>query len=446
MNPSPKRPSTTQVQRRHFLGAIGAGSIFGLSGCLGGSDIKDSDGDGVIDSQDYAPRDASVQESADMRGTARVTPVATEARETPEVTTTPTSTPTPTPLSEYGTISATNPGLQEGGNYIADYSPEHVTVQLVAEDVDGIVAAGNDLLVVIAEFPREKEYGVFRQSFTPPSSGYSSVEVPIQFPAAAEDKTVHFLVFFINEDISESAATSADLKMVAESDPFIVDTTTETIRREQPTVLDSLKPVSGDFFSREETEGAYALTLEGRTQGTAWSASYLIYKSAYAVAVGRDRGRSREEFVAFEMQDGFAGEFAGLLSSIAADHGISDERTQVEFIIDFVQRLPYVSDIVSTGFDDYTKFSIETLTELGGDCEDTSIMLAGLLQSPPFGYDMVLIQPPEHMGVGIYGSDLYGSYWEEGGRDYYYIETTGEGWGIGDFPESLDDSAYVYQV
>ena len=115
---------------------------------------------------------------------------------------------------------------------------------------------------------------------------------------------------------------------------------------------------------------------------------------------------------------------------------------------DFVQHLPYVPDDVSTPYDDYTKFSAETLCELGGDCEDTAILLASVLQSAPFEYDMVLIQPPRHMAVGIYGKDdLPGYYWEKDGRKYYYIETTGVGWGIGDLPEEYEDaSAYVIQV
>jgi len=61
------------VDRRRFV-AAGAASLTSLiAGCsdiLGqGSeetDIQDSDGDGVIDSEDYAPRDPDVQERSDV--------------------------------------------------------------------------------------------------------------------------------------------------------------------------------------------------------------------------------------------------------------------------------------------------------------------------------------------------------------------------------------------
>lgn len=136
-----------------------------------------------------------------------------------------------------------------------------------------------------------------------------------------------------------------------------------------------------------------------------------------------------------------------MLNKEAEDNGITNKVSQVGFIIDFVQRLPYVPDDVSKGFDDYTKFIMETFVELSGDCEDTSIMLASLLEAEPFGYDMILIQPPGHMGAGIWQSEPSGYYWELDGRKYSYIETTGEGWGIGDCPDDYrGQRAYLHQV
>jgi hypothetical protein len=55
--------------RRRFLRTGGVVGIAGLTGCsqiTGGNDIKDTDGDGVIDSEDYAPRDPDVQDAEDV--------------------------------------------------------------------------------------------------------------------------------------------------------------------------------------------------------------------------------------------------------------------------------------------------------------------------------------------------------------------------------------------
>jgi|APHM01.1.fsa_nt_gi hypothetical protein len=58
-----------ESSRRGFLQSSAVVGIIGLTGCsqiTGGSDIQDTDGDGVIDSEDYAPRDASVQDASDI--------------------------------------------------------------------------------------------------------------------------------------------------------------------------------------------------------------------------------------------------------------------------------------------------------------------------------------------------------------------------------------------
>jgi len=76
--------------RRRFLQTVGAAGLIGSSGCLRldnkddstpaattTSDIKDTDGDGVIDSEDYAPRDASIQ-AAEQVNESDSTPTETE--------------------------------------------------------------------------------------------------------------------------------------------------------------------------------------------------------------------------------------------------------------------------------------------------------------------------------------------------------------------------------
>jgi len=80
--------------RRRFLCGVLAGGLISMAGCsdLIGSDddgVQDSDGDGVIDSEDYAPQDPDVQKKSDI-GSGESTP------ETP----TPTETATPTPTEE----------------------------------------------------------------------------------------------------------------------------------------------------------------------------------------------------------------------------------------------------------------------------------------------------------------------------------------------------------
>jgi hypothetical protein len=92
---------------------------------------------------------------------------------------------------------------------------------------------------------------------------------------------------------------------------------------------------------------------------------------------------------------------------------LSDDE-YVEFLSCFVQSIPYYTE-------DELNYPIETLWDQRGDCDDKSMLLAGLLTR--VGYDVVLLSydPEEHMTVGIKTESGY-AYPNTGG--YAVIETT----------------------
>jgi hypothetical protein len=121
-----------------------------------------------------------------------------------------------------------------------------------------------------------------------------------------------------------------------------------------------------------------------------------------------------------------------------------DADEAANYIISFVQSLDYIPDNIVTGYDEYPKYPVETLYDRGGDCEDTSILLAALLKE--MGYSVALIGLTDdnmengHMGVGIKGvSSLPGDYFIHEDQQYYYIETSEKGWGVGELPPQLKD-------
>lgn len=62
-------------------------------------------------------------------------------------------------------------------------------------------------------------------------------------------------------------------------------------------------------------------------------------------------------------------------------------------------------------------------------------------------YSTVYINPPDHVAVGIWGTDLYGSYYTYNDKTYYYCETTGEGFEIGESPAAYrNQEAYIYDI
>lgn len=99
--------------RRKFLAVVGTSGAATLGGCLDvinseGEDIKDTDGDGVIDSEDYAPRDASVQRAEQVKedsGTTNPEKSTTSDEETTSEETTESTTTERTTTSQDSSLS-----------------------------------------------------------------------------------------------------------------------------------------------------------------------------------------------------------------------------------------------------------------------------------------------------------------------------------------------------
>lgn len=129
---------------------------------------------------------------------------------------------------------------------------------------------------------------------------------------------------------------------------------------------------------------------------------------------------------------------AAELKRLAAQKGYDSEET-VNFAASFVQNLRYRLED-----EEYPNYPVETLYDRGGDCEDTAILTAALLQS--MGYDTVLIRfDPEgervagHMAVGVAVAGFSGGYsYTFEGRKYYYLETTSASWTLGEIPSEYE--------
>jgi hypothetical protein len=134
----------------------------------------------------------------------------------------------------------------------------------------------------------------------------------------------------------------------------------------------------------------------------------------------------------------------GLLTQ-SQKEGFSDDES-LSFALAFVQGLPWTSDSVTTGFDEYPRFPVETLVEGGGDCEDTVVLYASLVQA--MGYGAILVSPPGHMGAGVAAAPGFpGTVYRWEGQDYAYAETTGEGYSIGDLPSQYEgEKVEIYDL
>ena len=112
-----------------------------------------------------------------------------------------------------------------------------------------------------------------------------------------------------------------------------------------------------------------------------------------------------------------------------------DER-KVNFVLAFVQSLPYTDDAETTGYGDFYKYVTETLVEGGGDCEDTSVLFASIMSGLDF--KLALINPPGHLAVGVKGN-FRGAYVSYENEKYFFCETTGIDWRLGQVPQRYEN-------
>lgn len=147
-----------------------------------------------------------------------------------------------------------------------------------------------------------------------------------------------------------------------------------------------------------------------------------------------------DTYTADSDDDQVISEIVSGLTSEANKRGISGDEL-AEFVVAFVQSFPYVSDSISTPSDEYPRYPVETLLQKEGDCEDTAILTAVLLNELGYGSALLYLPDQGHMAVGILGNEnVEGSYYEKDGQRYYYLETTAVGWHIGEIPDDCQDA------
>jgi hypothetical protein len=157
-----------------------------------------------------------------------------------------------------------------------------------------------------------------------------------------------------------------------------------------------------------------------------------------------DNNEERTEFVT--SNDATIVYIALTLDDWASERGYSDLK-KANFVLSFVSDLEYTYDNESVGPDEYWRYPLETLYDETGDCEDTSILYASLMEA--LGYDAVLFLLPGHMAAGLDADGATGSYVEYGGVKYFYCETTGDpgDWSVGKAPSAyIGVSVEVIQV
>ncbi|HEX3001661.1 MAG TPA: hypothetical protein VHN82_04745 [Methanoregula sp.] len=112
-------------------------------------------------------------------------------------------------------------------------------------------------------------------------------------------------------------------------------------------------------------------------------------------------------------QDDFYSSIIATFRSIRSQQGLDDDE-YLELIVVFIQSMPYESLSLNP-----PKFPVETFVDRSGDCDDKSLLLAGILSREGYNVSLLSFPPEAHMAVGV--ACPGGEYKSTG---YAFIETT----------------------
>jgi hypothetical protein len=188
-------------------------------------------------------------------------------------------------------------------------------------------------------------------------------------------------------------------------------------------------------------EREYTWTWEGAERTVSIVVPEALYD--YYSVKARYLSADYSGYVLHPLDDNYVAVLAREFEVYRIDEGLTEQEL-MGLTISFVQSFEYVTDSPSGGIGDYPNYPVETLIGAKGDCEDTSILLASLLES--MGYQVSLLLLPNHMAVGL-AANATGVSWTMGNVTYYYLETTTSGWNVGQIPpEFSHDAAEVFPV
>lgn len=273
---------------------------------------------------------------------------------------------------------------------------------------DGDTAVSDRILAVKRGFPKGTVYEAHAATLSL-NTARDGQAVQFDFdPNSHEGNTPWYYVLYAVP--RHTGAGWAEYEYVQETDPLVgAGDITREARLEQP----EYSPSFGD--ARTESEGTFTNTyrwydrghLNGRSSNV-WMFEQEVGKSEYHSA--RANTDSLMETYDAAMDDDALRAFStGLFDAeeVGGTKSLKDlsEKEQLIAIVRFVQSRIYSTDRGTKDEREYYRTPIETVVDFTGDCEDTTFLLAGLLENEPFNYRTSLLFTPGHILVGLHLDD-----------------------------------------
>lgn len=200
-------------------------------------------------------------------------------------------------------------------------------------------------------------------------------------------------------------------------------------------------------------EKTYTITYKWNFRNKLWTLTsdipintYMNYKNSNVDRQPQNQSHTNDAMAAFvTSNEKVVVDLTNELLAIAESQNYN-EVTTANFILRFVQEnIEYTPDDVTKGRVEYWRFPVETLVDKQGDCEDSSVLFAAIMDA--LDYDVALLfyswldddsQRVGHLAVGLHLSGNHGSYVQDSeGKIYFYCETTNTPFTIGKLPPEI---------
>jgi len=219
----------------------------------------------------------------------------------------------------------------------------------------------------------------------------------------------------------------------------------EQLQSEYETLLSDYEAAFGGLDISPQSIPVLEKLYTWEWDGVEWSVNIIVPEQLYDYYSEKERYQTTDYrgYVLHPLDDQYVEALLYEFNLIQVDEGLSEEN-KTDLVVSFIQSMEYVLDADSKGVTEYPRFPVETLVDGGGDCEDTGILMASLLDA--MGYNVSLVFLPDHLAVGV-EVNATGTHWIYDNVTYYYLETTAPGWEEGEVPPEHDpEEATLYPI
>jgi len=171
-----------------------------------------------------------------------------------------------------------------------------------------------------------------------------------------------------------------------------------------------------------------------------WAMQSVVNRSPQSV--GHNANEAMAHFVTCD--DSSIRSLATSLETSAQNHNYNRSET-IDFVMSFVQQtIFYREDNSSKHKKEYWRYPIETLVDEQGDCEDTSVLFASIIENMD-NYEAVLLfyiieDDIGHLATGVSGlPNFKGDFVTYQQERFYYCETTSITYTVGKKPKDIPD-------